>query len=284
MVSIKSFTSFVLICAVTTALVLTTPGNSQALELCAKADRRGDPTQPKDKSKITMRTECRAGKEISLGTTADLAAVVDLFALVHQALAHTLPCAVQVENDVYFEGCNVHVRSGSGTTAGFIIPPTSTSPGDIPTVNGLGNLIIGYNEFSGGPAGFLLGTEDRTGSHNLVVGPEHSYSSYGGLVAGVNNRVGDKADELLLGFPLLLGPYSTVTGGRDNHASGLAASVSGGRDNAATNESSSVSGGFQNLATGDRSAVGGGWNNAATGSRTTVSGGAHRTAADTTVW
>jgi hypothetical protein len=45
-----------------------------------------------------------------------------------------------------FAGVNVHVQSGSGTTAGII--------------NGKGNLVVGYNEDSG------LGTKD--GSHNLV--------------------------------------------------------------------------------------------------------------------
>jgi hypothetical protein len=33
---------------------------------------------------------------------------------------------------VYFDGCNVNIRSGSGATDG--------------TLNGLGNLVVGYNE------------------------------------------------------------------------------------------------------------------------------------------
>ena len=45
---------------------------------------------------------------------------------------NALPCASQVGTDVFFNGCNVNVRSGSGSTNG--------------TVNGKGNLIIGYNE------------------------------------------------------------------------------------------------------------------------------------------
>ena len=43
-----------------------------------------------------------------------------------------LPCASQVGSEVYFTGCNVNVRSGSGHTQA---PP-----------NGLGNLVVGYNE------------------------------------------------------------------------------------------------------------------------------------------
>ncbi|MCG8590604.1 MAG: hypothetical protein MJE66_15035, partial [Proteobacteria bacterium] len=74
--------------------------------------------------------------------------------------AGSVPCATTVGNDVFFEGCNVHVRNGAGTTN---------------TTNGLGNLIIGYNE-----AGAVPPT--RTGSHNLVVGEAHGYSSYAGVV------------------------------------------------------------------------------------------------------
>ena len=54
---------------------LTTAGGGQALELCAKADRRGDPSQPKDGSPIRTRSECKAGKEVSVGTTEDLAVI-----------------------------------------------------------------------------------------------------------------------------------------------------------------------------------------------------------------
>jgi hypothetical protein len=60
-------------------------------------------------------------------------------------------------NDITFRGVNVHVVNGTGTTDG--------------TVNGLGNLIVGYNELRSTP-------NDRTGSHNIVVGPRHNYSSY----------------------------------------------------------------------------------------------------------
>jgi hypothetical protein len=44
-------------------------------------------------------------------------------------------------------------------------------------VNGLGNVVIGYNEPRG--AG-----DDRSGSHNLVIGSQNNFSSYGGFMAG----------------------------------------------------------------------------------------------------
>ena len=54
----------------------------------------------------------------------------------------------------------------------------------------------------------------------LVVGPEHTYSSYGGLVAGLNNNV--------------TGANTSVSGGWDNNASKVYSSVSGGRNREAS--------------------------------------------------
>lgn len=144
-----------------------------------------------------------------------------------------------------FEGANVHVRSGSGETNDGCNHPDCKS-------TGLGNLIVGYNELS--PAA------DRTGSHNLVVGPSHSYSSSGGFVAGFGNRV--------------LGLYASVSGGLKNVARGTVSSVSGGSDNEASGVFSSVSGGFRNEASGSTSSVSGGTRNEASGLLySSVSGG-----------
>jgi hypothetical protein len=67
-------------------------------------------------------------------------------------------------NDIVVSGANLYVNDGSGSTDG--------------PVNGLGNVVIGYNELRG--AG-----DDRSGSHNLVVGSRNNYSSYGGFVGGL---------------------------------------------------------------------------------------------------
>jgi len=96
-------------------------------------------------------------------------------------------------NDVIIEGANFHVRNGTGATAG--------------AVNGLGNLVIGYNEARSTGA-------TRTGSHNVVVGSEHDYSAAGGLVVGFRNAVS--------------GDFAAVTGGQGNTASGAAAAIGGG--------------------------------------------------------
>jgi len=161
-------------------------------------------------------------------------------------------CLSQVGDDVFFEGCNVHVRSGSGATNG------DTGAGA--SVNGLGNLIVGYNEGGGfGADGFYGSDDDKSGSHNLVVGPAHSYSSYGGLVAGEDNNVSARA--------------ASVSGGGGNIASGYMSSVSGGYENTASGESSSVSGGTRNIANSGASSVSGGEENTASDSASSVSGG-----------
>ena len=164
---------------------------------------------------------------------------------------------VRIEDeDFIFEGLNVHVRNGQGATwgtgANWAVPGTP---------NGLGNLIVGYNESTG--------SQGRGGSHNLVVGPYHSYPHFGGLVAGVTNT--------------LDGHYASVSGGMGNTAGGNA-SVSGGQYNTASGLWSSVSGGDRNIAEGMTSTVSGGQANIASGGRSSVSGGGGNTAAHSSGW
>ena len=73
----------------------------------------------------------------------------------------TLQPIRRVGTDVIIEGANLHLRNGSGRTE---------------SNNGLGNLIVGYNERGEAPL--------QTGSHNVVVGREHSFASHGGIVVG----------------------------------------------------------------------------------------------------
>jgi len=117
-------------------------------------------------------------------------------------------------NDFIITNANLYIQSGSGYTYG--------------TINGKGNLIIGYNESRGGLS------DVRTGSHNLIVGNQQNYSSYGGMVVGQINTIS--------------APYSSVSGGYLNTASGEGSSVSGGSTNTASSWYSSVSGGHQRSA------------------------------------
>ena len=164
-------------------------------------------------------------------------------------------------NDLFITGANLHVVNGSGTTDG--------------AVNGLGNLIVGYDEArdwascSWGAvfpsqslcedAGGEWVLSEKNGSHTLVVGPHHNYSYYGGLVAGEGNTIS--------------GPYATVSGGERNLARRAFASVSGGRGNTAWDLHSSVSGGENNIASAQYASVSGGIDNVARAMFASVSGG-----------
>ena len=131
-------------------------------------------------------------------------------------------------------GMNLQVVNGMGTTD---------------SKNTLGNLVIGYNTFSSG-------TPFRGGSHYLVVGDDHQYRSWGGIVAGRNNTAS--------------GEWASVTGGHANTASGAYASVTGGTGNTASNYDASVSGGLDNTASGSDASVSGGRDNTASGTYASV--------------
>jgi hypothetical protein len=169
--------------------------------------------------------------------------------------------------DMYLVGANLHIVNGLGATNGNPGDPASLAPSATQT-NGLGNLIVGYNEIGLGSGGA------RDGSHNLVVGPFHDFASFGGLVAGRANAVTGPSASVSGGiFSAASGLASSVSGGNDNTASGPYASVSGGVFNTASATESSVSGGISNVANGEISSVSGGSNNEASGQTTSVSGG-----------
>ncbi len=129
-----------------------------------------------------------------------------------------------------------------------------------------GNLIIGYdkNEVS-----------TRTGSHNLIVGDLHEYTSYGGIVSGTENT--------------LAGPNATILGGGQNHANFTSAVILGAdRGNADGNvvliggqrnygsadaHFGAVIGGIENQVTGPSSVVVAGTLNIAAGGNALACGG-----------
>jgi hypothetical protein len=136
---------------------------------------------------------------------------------------------------IQFSGVNVQVVNGEGRTF---------------KTNGEGNLIIGYDETTG----------VQIGSHNLILGTDQAYYSYGGIDAGSENQ--------------LTAPFASVTGGSGNIASGEDASVSGGRENTAIAPYASVSGGSVNTATGlEATSVSGGRENVAEEIDSSITGG-----------
>jgi hypothetical protein len=87
-------------------------------------------------------------------------------------------------NEVVICGANLRIVNGLGATE---------------TTNGLDNLIVGYNE----PRPPDVETI-RTGSHNVVVGREHNFPRFGGLVVGAVNEIS--------------GAFASVSGGLNRMA------------------------------------------------------------------
>ena len=184
------------------------------------------------------------------------------------ALEATLAGVTRDGDLLTFSGMNVQIVNGQGATA---------------TTNGLGNLLLGYDEDTNSMIDpDSDGAADiRTGSHNLVIGIDHTYSSYGGVVVGRNNAITGFFAAVTGGRDgTASGPYSSITGGNNGLASGTDASVAGGINNAASGAQSFVGGGQGNDATATYSAAVGGENNTASGYTTSAFGGLSGTVTD----
>jgi hypothetical protein len=162
-----------------------------------------------------------------------------------------LEAGVAGKPTIQLSGVNVQVVNGAGSTA---------------SANGEGNLVIGYDENAG--------KHEQTGSHDLILGQEQTFTSYGGVLAGQLNSI--------------TAPFASVSGGQQNTASGEGAWAGGGQRNLASGLDSSISGGQLNQAgfissvsggalnrasTGGSSWVGGGFKNSATGGYSSIFGG-----------
>jgi hypothetical protein len=162
-----------------------------------------------------------------------------------------------------FSGVDVQVINGQGPN----------------TINGRGNLIVGYNQPRTGAAicskgdydsptgvactanGGIFAQSHKSGSHNLVVGEGHAYSDYGGVLFGQNNAVTHVGGAALGGDSnVVRGPLSSVTGGMANEAGGRGAVVSAGAGNRASGSYSAIGGGAGNSADAGYSVVSGGRN------------------------
>jgi hypothetical protein len=156
--------------------------------------------------------------------------------------------------------------------------------GNTESINGTGNLIVGYNEAWGTTVactdgyynqdqatceaeGLVWAANHRSGSHNLVVGTGHSYSRFGGFVAGQ--------------YSVINGEYVSVSGGDSHTASAQWSSVSGGYHNIASENNASVSGGEENTAAAYAASISGGNLNVASGGYSSISGGSENTATTT---
>ncbi len=149
---------------------------------------------------------------------------------------------------IQISGANVQIVSGAGSET---------------AVNGVGNLIVGYDENPG----------KQTGSNNLILGAGQGYSSYGSVLGGYGNTVSGAYGDAFGTANSATGAYASVTGGKENKAEGEWSAVSGGDENAAVGNASSASGGEGNFATGVFASVTGGWSNEAAGEWSSVTGG-----------
>ena len=140
-------------------------------------------------------------------------------------------------HEVLYEGANVFINSGAGHTE------------SVP--NGLGNLVVGYGDWSA--------NTDTSGSHNVVMGTDNGFSSYGGLVGGFANDVA--------------APFAMVLTGSYNNATDEYAVVVSGKNGDAAAPHSVVVSGFSAEASGSYSAVLTGYNSIASGSYSAVLGG-----------
>lgn len=200
-----------------------------------------------------------------------------------------------------FSGVNVQVINGIDQT----------------TPNGVGNIVVGYNNSRGGvkflcsygiytdetsciDAAETWAVNHKSGSHNLVAGDENSYSQTGGVVFGNSNAISSQYANVTGGYNShAIGFYSVVSGGALHTSSGYASSVfggvgntasgfysvvSGGRVNTSSGRWDSVSGGQENTSSGDFSSISGGRSNTASGDNSSVSGGNTRSATGIDDW
>lgn len=147
-------------------------------------------------------------------------------------LTAALQCVNAGQSDaenLVFDGCNIHIRNGKGSTS---------------STNDLGNLILGYNEEG---SKCISGNCRRSGSHNIVLGAFQSYTSYGGLVAGVSNQIS--------------APFASILSGSFNKAQGQASAIVAGTLGTAKKPGAAVVAGYKNRAVGDNSAILGGKGN-----------------------
>jgi len=111
---------------------------------------------------------------------------------------------------ITIDGANLRIVNGLGSTE---------------STNGLGNLILGYNEDTGA-------LECRGGSHNIVAGTDNGYEGFAGVVRGRDNFVD--------------GGYSLIMTGTDNEIVGDASAIVSGWDQDVTGDSGAILGGVGN--------------------------------------
>ncbi|MCK6512523.1 hypothetical protein L6R29_21550 [Myxococcota bacterium] len=131
--------------------------------------------------------------------------------------------------------------------------------------NNLGNLILGYNEDGGT-------TKIRTGSHNLILGTEHSYTRHSSILSGIKHTVNAAYASAIGGSSNTITSnalYSVAIAGQNNtfasSGTALYAASLGGEDNKINSNYAAAVAGQNNSNTGTHAAAVAGQNNSNTG-------------------
>ena len=82
--------------------------------------------------------------------------------------------------------------------------------------------------------------------YNLIIGDQHSYEGFAGLIAGKRNHIQGEYSSITGGKGILFGNYSVISGGFENIGSGNHAAILGGYQNETSNSFASISGGGNN--------------------------------------
>ena len=177
---------------------------------------------------------CNAGTKVALPAgNADQQTLISILPYIK-----FVPSGIAAKPTIKFHGANVQIVNGTGLTE---------------SVNGRGNLVLGYDEHSS--------FNPQMSSHDLILGQNHSFTGYAQLIAGFQNTASGDYATVLGDTNAASGRYASVTGGQFNSAQHTASSVTGGELNNAYASYSSVTGGEFNEATDPDSAILGGCKN-----------------------
>lgn len=210
--------------------------------------------RPAAKKRATARTSVKAGAKRKQSPASMDARIRELENRLRELERNTVPGLGEVLTLEKGRRChtlklvgNLQIINGAGRTN---------------TVNGCGNLIIGYNEPRPTPGI----PEGRSGSHNLILGRYHSYASYACLLSGEMNTA--TADAVA----------SCVVGGMEGSANADKCVIVGGIEGKANSGRCVIIGGFDNGANNaDRAVVIGGTNNRADAANSCIFGGGANT-------
>lgn len=158
----------------------------------------------------------------------------------------------RVEDTVFITHANVKILNGTG---------------NMRSTNGLGNLVVGYSDDP-------IQVRYSTGSHNIAIGGNNRFTSWGSLVTGHHNIVNAPYSASIGGeYTNVNGFFGVSIAGLQGGLNGTHSVVLGGEGNGTNGDFATVVGGSANVAGGARSVVVGGAMNGTAGRESAIFGG-----------